>query len=187
MSQTAYQAVDSLGKRKYLTPKEGKDFLKAAEMLGNSERLLCQALFFLGCRVSEVTQLTKGDVDLVDQTIRVRCLKKRGKLVIRRVPVPEELTKALMSLDVADGEKIWPVSRMKAWRIVKEVMTEAGIFGIHSSPKGLRHAFGVRSALANIPVSIIQRWMGHSHPITTAIYLDVRDEEERKMIARTWL
>ena len=54
-------------------------------------------------------------------------------------------------------------------------------------PLDTKDAFGVRAALANIPVSIIQRWMGHSHPVTTAIYLEVRDEEERKMIARTWL
>lgn len=187
MSQTAYEAFDSEGKRKYLTTKEGRNFLKAAAMLDKREHLLCEALYFLGCRASEATMLTKDDIDVTDHTIRVRCLKKRGKLVTRRIPVPEKFVVALLSLDTKGGDRIWPVSRMKVWRIVRKVMTEARIEGIHASPKGLRHAFGVRAALANIPVSIIQRWMGHSHPITTAIYLEVRDEEERKMIARTWL
>lgn len=187
MSQAAYEAFDSEGKRKYLTLREGKNFLKAAATLEKKERLLCEALFFLGCRASEAAMLTKEDIDVTDQTIRVRCLKKRGKLVTRRIPVPEKLVASLMSLGTADLDRIWPVSRMKVWRVVKKVMAEAGIEGIQATPKGLRHGFGVRAALANIPVSIIQRWMGHSHPITTAIYLEVRDEEERKMIARTWL
>ena len=75
---------------------------------------------------------------------------------------------------------------MSAWRIVKEVMDSAGVSGIHATCKGLRHGFGVRAALAGLPVTLIQRWMGHANPSTTAIYLDVRDDEERELISKTW-
>ena len=49
-----------------------------------------------------------------------------------------------------------------------------------------RYAFGVRGALGKVPRNVIQRWMGHSDPATTAIYLAVRDDEERALIRRTW-
>ena len=39
-------------------------------------------------------------------------------------------------------------------------------------PKGLRHGFGIRAAGYNVPTNLIQRWMGHASPTTTAIYLD---------------
>ena len=78
------------------------------------------------------------------------------------------------------------MSRTTAWRTVKRVMRKAGIDGIRATTKGLRHGFGVRGVLGKVPVSVIQRWMGHSDPETTAIYLAVMDDEERELIKRTW-
>lgn len=187
MGQSAYEAYDSAGKRKYLTKSEGKDFLRAAATLVEQERLLCEALYFLGCRVSELIQLTRDDIESPDWVVRIRCLKKRGKIVVRRVPIPESLAVELIGIQPAQDERLWKISRMTAWRTVKRAMRIAGIGGIHACPKGLRHGFGVRAALASVPVSVIQRWMGHSSPLTTAIYLAVRDDEERQMIAQTWL
>ena len=63
-------------------------------------------------------------------------------------------------------------------------MKAAGISGIHATTKGLRHAFGVRGATKQIPTNVIQGWMGHADPSTTAIYLAVKDEEERALIEK---
>ena len=65
-------------------------------------------------------------------------------------------------------------------------MDECEIAGIHATTKGLRHGFGVRGALAKIPLNLLQLWFGHSQSTTTAIYLDVRDDEERTLMQRTW-
>jgi integrase len=40
--------------------------------------------------------------------------------------------------------------------------------------------------MVQTPVNLIQNWMGHSDPSTTAIYLAVKDEEERELIEKTW-
>lgn len=187
MNHSEYTAFDSHGRRKYLTIGEGEDFLKVAAEVPKREKLFCQALFYTGCRVSELITITRADVDSPASIVRVASLKKRGKIVIRRVPVPEWLAREMLELEAENGDGLlWSVSRLWAWRFVKRLMGKAGIHGIHACPKGLRHGFGVRAAMANVPVHIIQRWMGHSSPETTAIYLDVKDEEERSMIARTW-
>ncbi|QUE52269.1 site-specific integrase [Luteolibacter ambystomatis] len=160
--------------------------MKAAAALSTRERLLCESLYFLGCRVSEALQLTPTCVDVGESVILIRCLKKRGKEVTRRVLVPKRLAKELVDLGAQAEERLWPISRMTAWRIVKRVMAVAGISGIHAMPKGLRHGFGVRAALAKLPLHLIQRYMGHSYSTTTAIYLDVVGDEERTLVCRTW-
>jgi integrase/recombinase XerD len=51
-------------------------------------------------------------------------------------------------------------------------------------PKGLRRGFGMRAAGYSIPINLIQRWMGHASPVTTAIYLDAVGLEERNFASR---
>jgi integrase len=120
------------------------------------------------------------------KAVLIRSLKKRGNTEIRRVPVPGFLVKALASIASEKRHLIWPFSRTRGWRMIKAVMKAAKISGIHATAKGLRHAFGVRGAMVQIPVSLIQGWMGHADPSTTAIYLAVKDDEERELIEKTW-
>jgi hypothetical protein len=46
--------------------------------------------------VSEALELTPRRVDLAEQSLRVRSLKKRGgKIVYREIPIPPALTESL--------------------------------------------------------------------------------------------
>jgi hypothetical protein len=44
----------------------------------------------------------------------------------------------------------------------------------------------VGGAQAGIPVTLLQRWLGHARLTTTAIYLEVSGPEERAIAARFW-
>jgi hypothetical protein len=66
-------------------------------------------------------------------------------------------------------------------------MQAAGISGAHASPKGLRHAFGVCAIQSNIPLNLIQRWLGHADIKTTTIYTDAMGPEEREFASRMWV
>jgi integrase/recombinase XerD len=184
VTRSAYSAD---GCRKYLTRQEGVRFLKAVRKLASRERLFCETVYFTGCRISEALALTSGEIDLAQSTVILRTLKKRDRSETRRVPIPSALARRLKSLGGdSQTRRLWTYSRSTGWRIVKEGMTEAKISGLQATTKGLRHAFGVRAAMARVPFSIIQRWMGHSDSSTTSIYLDVQDVEERSLIRRTW-
>jgi len=184
---SARGAYDAEGRRKYLSRTEGQKFLKQAALLPKQDALFCLTIYYTGCRISEALGLRSQDIDLEMNAIRIRSLKKRERKEIRRIPVPKFLANELMSLAATGrGELIWSFSRTTGWRLIKRVMKAAGISGIHATTKGLRHGFGVRGAMVQIPVSLIQNWMGHSDPSTTAIYLAVRDEEERELIEKTW-
>ena len=58
--------------------------------------------------------------------------------------------------------------------------------GPHRCPKGLRHAYGIHATLKGIPVTQLQKWMGHAQLSTTSIYLDFQGEEAADLAARMW-
>ncbi len=179
-----FSAFDSQGRRKYLTQKEGERFLRLSEqIMPLNEFLLCKTLYFSGCRLSEALDLESRNIDKEEGVLQIPTLKKRSILHVRRVPIPSKL---ISDLEKLGQGSLWEISRTTAWRNVKAGMAIAEISGIHACPKGLRHGFGVRCALAGIPVTKIQTWMGHSKVETTAIYLDVKAEEDRELMSKTW-
>jgi site-specific recombinase XerD len=78
------------------------------------------------------------------------------------------------------------LSRMTGYRKVRKVMDDAVIRGGHASPKGLRHGFGVHAIQSGVPLTLVQRWLGHADIKTTAIYTNVMGPEERSIAARMW-
>lgn len=186
MKLIAEGAYDAEGRRKYLSKAEGLEFLRRTAALPKPEAVFCETLYYTGGRISEILNLCRSDVDELANVVIIRSLKKRGKRHLRRIPIPEQLTKRLIEIATSETGALWIFSRTTAWRLIKRLMVSAGIFGVHATCKGLRHAFGVRSAMQLIPVSVIQNWMGHADPATTAIYLAVRDEEERLLMQKTW-
>lgn len=180
------------GLRKYLTRDERERFLRASLAASRPDvRTLCLTLAYTGCRISEALALTPASVQSADGIVSVRSLKKRGLMVVREIPVPplliSELARVhrLSSLDPA--QRLWPLTRGRAWQLVKEVMIKAGIAeGVHASPKGLRHGFGLHAIRCGVPINLVQRWLGHASMTTTAIYLQAVGSEEREIASRMW-
>lgn len=52
--------------------------------------------------------------------------------------------------------------------------------------RGLRLGYGIHVATHYVPPNLIQKWMGHALPSTTAIYLDAVGVEEREFAKRIW-
>jgi len=185
------QLYDLRGQRKYLTEPERNRFLKAARSTDTPIRALCEVLAFTGCRVSEALALTPERVDPVAGLLVFESLKKSRRGVFRAVPVPSGLLETLARLQLRNARngltsKLWSWHRTTAWRRVCEVMRTAELSGVAATPKGLRHSFGVLGVVAAVPLTLIQRWMGHSDISTTAIYLDASGDAERLIAIRMW-
>lgn len=183
------QLFDASGQRKYLTPAQRQDFLKAAEHVSGDVFTFCATLAHTGCRISEALALTGTHVDLAAGVVVLESLKKRRKGIFRAVPVPRDL---LHTLDAVHnvccmGEsRLWDWSRTTAWRRVKEVMEAASIQGLYATPKGVRHGFGIKATTSDVPLNMTQKWMGHARLETTAIYANAVGPEERKLAERMW-
>ena len=180
-----WQVHDETGRRKYLSGAERTRFLGAADCLAPQMQALCHVLAYAGCRVSEALSLTIHHVDGERLALTIKTLKRR-RAVFRVVPVPQAVVDMLRTLPCGGDGRFWPLHRVTAWRVVKATMRRAGIAGPMACPKGLRHGFGIRAAGHNVPPNLIQRWMGHASPTTTAIYLDAVGIEERLFASRMW-
>ena len=176
------------GRRKYLNSDERRAFPEAAANEDLAPRALCLTLAFTGCRISEALALSISSVQSGSNLIAIRSLKKRGRVMIREIPVPGDLVQLLLESRERHQPNtlIWTFGRTYAWQRVKMVMMNAGVSGLHASPRGLRHGFAVEAVLSGVPLSLVQKWLGHACLATTAIYADVVGPEERKMAERMW-
>jgi integrase/recombinase XerD len=184
------QLYDCAGRRKYLTPAERREFLRAAESAPRAVRTFCATLAHTGCRISEALALTAVRVDMGSGVLVFESLKKRRKGVYRAVPVPHAFLAtldAVHGLDALAGGRLWTWSRTTAWRRVREVMQSAGLHGLPATPKGVRHGFGIKAVTCDVPLNMTQKWLGHARLATTAIYTDATGPEEQKIAARMWV
>lgn len=65
-------------------------------------------------------------------------------------------------------------------------MRRAGVQGVRGTPRGLRHAFGIHTLAAGMPLNIVQRMLGHSSIATTTIYTEATGPEDRAFAERFW-
>jgi integrase/recombinase XerD len=190
------QLYDDEGARKYLTPGERDAFLKAAEDAPREVRTFCGTLVYAGCRITEALQLTADRVDLKGGVLVFESLKKRKRGVYRAVPVPPVFLDTLNLVhnlravkkrkDRGKGVVMWEWCRTTAWSRVCKVMEAAGITGPHATPKGLRHAFGIKGVSSHVPLNMVQKWLGHADLATTAIYADAVGAEAKEIAQRMW-
>jgi integrase/recombinase XerD len=182
------------GARKYLNREERDRALKAMAALEAHAALFALTLAWTGARVSEVLALTPSSFQIEAGIVALATLKRR-RHVMREVPIPPELMGVLdrhfglskLQKEQEDtAHRLWPWHRVTAWRIIKQVMVRAGIKGRQSSPRGLRHAFGIGTLQAGVPLTLAQRWLGHARLSTTAIYADVCGPDEIVFAERFW-
>ncbi|MEQ1697705.1 MAG: site-specific integrase [Hyphomicrobiaceae bacterium] len=182
------------GGRKYLNQAERNRVLVAIGKLDDKARLFALTLVWTGARISEVLALKPRAFQIDQGLVAIETLKRRAWCV-REVPVPPELVRALVDHFAMDDlqrdpdrcvQPLWKFSRVTGWRVIKNVMQDAGIAGPAASPKGLRHSFGVASLQAGVPITLVQRWLGHARLSTTAIYANVVGAEEFSFAEKFW-
>lgn len=150
-----------------------------------SKRAFCLTLFFAGCRVSEALALKWEQVDFSERNIVLETLKQRRTGVFRVISMPKHVFEGYRRLS-SHSNHLWSFSRSTGWRTVKKHMEAAGIKGTKACPRGLRHSYAVSYITNDVPITTVQKWLGHKHLETTAIYLNIVCEEERNLASKIW-
>jgi len=189
MPMTLY---DSVGNRKYLTVEERDHFLRIAASELGEVRTFCNVLAYTGCRSMEALELTYDRVNLSQHTLTFEMLHKGHRSTFRTVPIPAELITLMDHVHHIHEKRgrrryklLWTWSRSTAWRHVHQVMERAEIHGPQATAKGLRHGFGVLAVERCIPLTLVQKWMGHAKLETTASY-EIAQHDEHCFAARLW-
>jgi integrase/recombinase XerD len=145
-------------------------------------KILLKVLYYTGTRITEALSLKKGSFrDTNDGGAFMTVLGKGTK--VRTVYVPEdiylELKQYFIDQNLADSEFIFqskgrditlPITRMQAWRIVKQAAKKAKIDPL-PSPHWFRHSSATHAIENGAPIHVVQHSLGHSNIQTTSHYL----------------
>jgi integrase/recombinase XerD len=152
---------------------------------GLRDRAMLELVYATGLRVSEVVNLTRGDINL-DLGL-VRCVGKGSKERIVPVgqPAADAVTEYLAGRrDAAPalflGNKGRPLTRVAFWRIVQRYARQAGI-RTAISPHTLRHSFATHMLEGGADLRSIQELLGHASIVTTQIYTHVSVDRLREV------
>jgi integrase/recombinase XerC len=148
--------------------------------------LLDRAWFYLlseaGLRLSEVCDLRLGDIDLVAQRLTVRQGKENRD---RTVPLSPMLLATLRAYLPARGAAqtdhvlIYHQHTIKP-SLIRERLSRYGKQAqVKVSPHRLRHTLATRLLNEGMPITSLQRLLGHEKLNTTLLYARVHDETVR--------
>jgi integrase/recombinase XerC len=153
---------------------------------------IVEVLLQTGLRLSELSQLRVGDVELPPKITRpnritkepgsVGAIKVRGKGRKERVVTLNwKACKAIRAYlavrPEAEDDRLFVTKFRRGMgpraieRVVEKYLTEAGISG--ASVHSLRHTFGVQHARAGTKLGVIRNALGHESLATTSIYTEL--------------
>ena len=160
---------------------------------GRTEYALLLFLYKTGARVSEVTQLTVGNLKVGRNDGRDALVTLHGKGgKIRICPLRPETEKVLAELvdGRADDDAVFlsrlgkPFTRFGVyWLVQRSAACVPALAGRNITPHVLRHTTASHMVLAGLDINTIRAWLGHSTINTTNIYAEVGLEMKAKAIA----
>jgi len=171
-----------------LTLDEVERLLAASDtstLSGLRDRAMLEVLYATGLRVSELVNLTRGDVNL--KVGFVRCVGKGNKE--RIVPLGSVAIGWVQHyLNARDddarplfpGRRRHPITRAAFWQTIKRLATRAGIVK-DISPHTLRHSFATHLLERGADLRAIQEMLGHSSITTTQVYTHVSTDFLREV------
>ena len=184
------------GQRKFLTTEERDTFFVKAKELNPMGKTFCLMLAHTGCLISEAINIRYKDINLSECAVTIHTLRKRNnpnKDIVRIIPLSDNFVNELAFAHKLNAQntsssdaKLWNWSRKKGFLKVKKVMQVASIKGLHATPMGIRHAFGLYCVEKEIPLIFIRKWMGHSSLAITEMYSLFAKQDEREMAERIW-
>lgn len=165
---------------------------EVTQMLSELKNNRDKCLFILGLktgfRISEILSIKASDVTQygkIRDSITVSRSSMKGKLSSRNVilhPDAKKALEAMVVLTMDKDQKLFPVGRMQAHRILKEAAQRAKIEGKVSS-HSMRKSFAkkVYHALGKDLVNT-QRAMGHKSIQSTISYLSFEEDKINQAI-----
>lgn len=160
--------------------------LGAATVAGRRDDHLDRAWFYLlahaGLRLGETCDLRLGDLDLTGQRLVVRQGKGQRD---RGIPLSTTLVGTLEAYLAVRGPATSDhllIYRQQAIRpsLIQERLYRYGnTVGVKVSPHRLRHTLATRLLNQGMPITSIQRLLGHDKLSTTMVYAHVHDETVR--------
>lgn len=149
------------------------------------QRLMFKVGFWHGLRVSELVGLLSENI--ADGYVTVQRLKGSMKThqryQIHPDPLLDEATEltALVVL-LAPGERLFPMTRFGAYKLIQRAGKRAGIAAHKLHPHILKHSIAMQT-IKSAGIENVRQHLGHKNISSTGAYLKVSDEAASRAIA----
>ncbi|MBI5573755.1 MAG: tyrosine recombinase XerC [Elusimicrobia bacterium] len=156
-----------------------------SKISGLRDRAILELLYSSGLRISELTTLSKTDVDYFSGTVKV--MGKGGKQ--RLVPVGDIALNTIrkylkMRNDISSvlfaGNKLQKLSARCIQKMLKIYLKKAGITK-KITPHSLRHTFATHLLDNGCDIRSVQEMLGHKNLATTQIYTHITSQTMKKI------
>ncbi len=154
------------------------------------DRAILELLYSTGIRVGELTALIVPDVNLIDETVRVKGKGRKERIV----PVGKPALKAMM--DYLSGRPAGaqarvflnrfhtPLTARSVERLIAKYGRTAGL-GRTLTPHTFRHSFATHLLDRGADLRTVQELLGHEHITTTQIYTHLTVERLREFYLKS--
>ena len=146
---------------------------------GRRDRALLSLCYAAGLRVSELLQLTLGDLDLKRGLVAAFGKGKKRRLVPLGTITLDHLAAHLADSSKAESRALvfpsrrgTPLTRQMFWKVVRKAAIAAGVPGA-VYPHRLRHSFATHLLAGGADLRSVQTLLGHSDVSTTEVYTQV--------------
>ena len=167
-----------------------KDETKVEQILINKKMDMFLVCLYQGLRKGEMLALTSKDIDFENKTLSINKNLNKDNLIDttkniysnRVVPLFDKTIQILEKYKNING-RIFNYTQRKCEKEFEKVINELGVkYTIHS----LRHTFITKCQEKNIPLHIIQRWVGHNigSKVTNTVYTHARELAELENIEK---
>lgn len=162
---------------KYLTREEWQKIRGSIDDF--RDKVLIELLYETGMRVGELSKLKIEDIDFESAFVRIAGQNTKTGIG-RTVYVPEEILnniKAYLKFIKKKSGSLFHISVRRIEQLLEEYSQKAGV---KAHPHTLRHSHIVHALLDKIPLSAVQKQVGHKNLATTQIYSDFAPEQVKE-------
>jgi integrase/recombinase XerD len=167
----------------YLTPEEIG--LIVDKIKKERDKLLILLLFQTGLRISEALSITPESITVFEGYPVIHIIGKGKKK--RMIACPEVLAYRIRSYcyehKIDNGEKVFDISRVQAWKMIKKAGKDAGIEK-RIYPHLLRHSDAIERLRQTGNPKALQHHLGHSSITMVMRYLSTLTQEDALRIER---
>lgn len=150
------------------------------------QRALVEVMYSTGCRLSEVANMKRDDIDIQNMSMRVVGKGDKERSVFLSFKALYHLRKYLNSrtddcpyLFVTERKPIRQMKNCSIQREIRKLEEQSGI-GKSLHPHKFRHTFAQLGTDQGMELADLQQLLGHSNPTTSLRYAEVSDARKQQ-------
>jgi len=168
-------------KIKYLKNEEWNRLIECID--DYRDKLIIKLLYATGMRVGELTKLKAENIDFQERFIHIPAENTKTKTARTVVADKETLSEIKAYLKIARIKR-GRIFKLSVRRIEQLIKKYSKIANITATPHTLRHTHIVHSLLNHIPITAVQKQVGHKRLATTQVYSNLAPEQVREAYER---